>query len=83
MSISKANLKLKEQKMIQKIMSIINVNKVEDPIFNAAMAEVVEICEKVLKGTYEIKTKKEIKKEAKEDKKKEPEKKNQYKSFGK
>ena len=59
--LSKANLKLKEQKMIHKILSIINVNKVDDPIFNVAMAEVVEICEKVKAGTYQVKPKQEKK----------------------
>ena len=83
--LSKANLKLKEQKMIQKIQAIINVNKVEDPIFNAAMAEVMEICEKVKAGTYKVKSKEEKKekKEEKKEKKKESEKKNNFKSFSK
>ena len=78
--ISKSNIKVKEQKMISKIVSIINVNKVEDPIFNAAMKEVLEICESVKNGTYKVKgktetanrveisKKKEIKKEKKKDK---------------
>jgi len=86
MALSTANLKLKENKMIQKIQSIINANKVEDPIFNAAMAEIVEICEKIKAGTYKVKAKEEkvkIKEEKKEEEVKVKAEKKQFKSYGK